>query len=164
MDLLSITIGLENLLNDTHALNEALHWNKLAKDGKLHLKEDSSLTGSIQTYRTNIIAYRNKLKYYNEHYEEIDLPGKTATTDKFFTEEVDNMRDKALNAVNILRRSFEKYENNEELLAAIDELCETVNLYTDTCIHILKSNPRLKSLRTFYSIDRLIEKYNLYHI
>lgn len=160
--LFDITIGLENLLNEAYNLNENIHFVKIAKTQKWKLKENNIVLGDIQTYRSNIKAYKQKLKYYAEHYAELDKFGDTKTTDKFFTEIVAPMRPRAEKSFKVLKKTFEKYENNQELLLALDELKVSVNEYIKTCRRIIKFNPRLENLRKLYSFEKLVDKYNLF--
>lgn len=152
--LFDVTIGLENIFNEMFSLKEDLNWTANI------LKESVNL-GSVSTYRANIQAYKRQLEYYNRNYALFDDFGSVHTTDKYFTEIVTPMRDRAEKSLNVFQHTAITQHNSEELLIAIEELKEVVNEYIKTCVRIIRFNPRLEKLRHIYSVERLIEKYNL---
>lgn len=129
-----------------------------------HIKENNDLLGDVYTYRENIQAFRRQLKYYSKHYKDLDKLSDTQTTDKFFSEVVTTMRSRAQKSMNNLKRCFNKYSNNRELLEAVEDLKNTTNDYVGLCVIIIKTNSRLKSQRDIFGVDRLIEKYDLHHL
>lgn len=156
-----LTISLCALTAEASLLTEDFSWS--AATEKLHFKE-RKLLGSVHTYRKNIQAFQRQLKYYVENYRDLDDFDDDHTTNKFFTETVATMRSRAQKSVNNLVRCFAKYSNNEALLEAVNDLIAATNEYIDLCVYIVKFNPRLRRQRELLGVDKLIEKYDLYHI
>ena len=152
-----LTFSLLGLVADGTALSESVVWNMFAKYKPLQeVKTDSNLF----SLRNDVVNYREKLRFYisQESYH-----NDTSITNKFFTDVVSTVRQRAEKSINILQRVADRTidENEKQLLLDdIEMLKTTVNLYLETVRNILENNAFLQNRLNLIGVD-FVEKYNL---
>lgn len=150
------TVGLQKLIAEGIKLCESLEWRKISR-----LQEKDLNLGDMYTYRTNIISYVNDLEYYSMHYLEMDIKcmaiSKTYTTEDYFTHTVATKRERSVKTLKILKK-----KNVDEDVISL--LIDTVNAYIDLCVDVIIINPHLEGIRKRLGVERLLKKYELFHI
>ena len=92
------TFSLLGLVADGTALSESVVWNMFAKYKSL---QEVKIDSNLFSLRNDVVNYREKLRFYisQESYH-----NDTSITNKFFTDVVSTVRQRAEKSINVLQR------------------------------------------------------------
>lgn len=175
-NIFDLVIGLEDLLEGVFQLEESKLWNRIYKKRFLEVvteEEKSILNFDVKELLKKATRYRNALKHYSENYEKYDKTNTIQendlhyTTDKFFTQVVNPLREKTLRSLKQLTKMLKSSKSKDEvntLEKTKSLIIQDTNKLIDICIRIIEFNKeKLLDHLQKVNID-FKQKYNLIHI